>query len=212
MANFEGKFEGAEAEEIKKKINNEGWDENAALFIGKEEEVSNLVEKLETEGNTKDLATYLRLHKEILLSIDDVEMQNLINERQDIVEQIRPGLLVDLRGGENKMAFDLKYIDSLKNVASSNVELYRISDYKDEHEKSKKLLKDLSDLGFFGLVYYNNRWERVGSESNLSQEEMFEEHKDLDRGLYSEIYRMLKGKKQRLEKEITEKNQKEFNF
>lgn len=51
--------------EIKKQINEEGFEENAAVLIGKKEDMPQMKERLETEGRTETLAAYIRLHKEI---------------------------------------------------------------------------------------------------------------------------------------------------
>ncbi len=77
-------FEGVEPE-IKKEINEEGFDENAAVLIGKKEEMPQLLEKLEKEGRAENLATFIKMHKEIALPKEEISsgLKEKLNPRME---------------------------------------------------------------------------------------------------------------------------------
>ena len=123
--------------ELKRKINKEGFEGDAAVLVGKEEEMEILRERLESKGNTKDLATYIRLHKEIL--VPSQEFNN--DEKEWIEEYFNPGSYFII---QNKICF----LDSGGNLATVAINPDKIDDYKKIGWNSEIIKEDLKKLGF----------------------------------------------------------------
>src|SRR3989338_1320114 len=123
--------------ELKRKINKEGFEGDAAVLVGKEEEMEILRERLESKGNTKDLATYIRLHKEIL--VPSQEFNN--DEKEWIEEYFNPGSYFII---QNKICF----LDSGGNLATVAINPDKIDDYEKIGWNSEIIKEDLKKLGF----------------------------------------------------------------
>lgn len=61
---------------IKEQINREGFEGNCAVLIGTPGEMPTLREKLESNGYTNDLETYIRLNKRVVLPKEVIERGN----------------------------------------------------------------------------------------------------------------------------------------
>lgn len=110
-------------------INREGWEEGAALIVGKKEEAERLRSRLETEGQAVDLATYIRLHKQIIIPAE--EIQNLINFRgvkQTFGGEVKKGDFVVVKNLNNLTIF---FFDKNLNLANVFIGLRRDSDITD---------------------------------------------------------------------------------
>ena|SRR3989344_4690774 len=125
--------------ELKRKINKEGFEGDAAVLVGKEEEMENLRERLETGGNTKDLATFIRLHKEIL--VPSQEFNNDDDDKKWLDTHYNPGSYFII---QNKMCF----LDSGGNLAAVAINPDKIDDYKKIGWNSEIIKEDLKKLGF----------------------------------------------------------------
>lgn len=95
---------------IKDRINNEGWEDNAALIIGKKEELGGKLEKLEKEGQCSDVISYIRLNKHI-----------------EVPESDTPKNLSQLKGTGWFLHDTLFFIDSSGNIAKVNFDYNKIS-------------------------------------------------------------------------------------
>lgn len=130
---------------IKEEIHKEGFEEGAAVLIGKKEEMPELRKKLETEGKTKDLGTYIKLHKEIILPINAPIFETLPNLKQKM-ETIKGQ-------GAFWSSNVIKYIDKDGNYCRVEIDKNKIADLRDlpelKYEEEKKLMEEkLSELGF----------------------------------------------------------------
>ncbi len=104
--------------QIKKEINEEGFEENAAVLVGKKEEMPQMLERLEKEGMAENLATYIKMHKELALPNREIN-ESLLKE----MEQNR-GLCWLERDDF------LYYIDSDLNIARVKIDALKISSIK----------------------------------------------------------------------------------
>lgn len=124
---------------IKKEINEEGFEENAAVLIGKEEEMPRLREKLESEGKAADLGTYIKMHKEIKLPKEEIApalLDNVIKNK---------GLLwfvAEKGGGEEYFylpeSIVYNFIDKDGNIASFNLDPKMLAPTREIIEKGRK--------------------------------------------------------------------------
>jgi len=132
--------------EVKKRINEEGYDENAAVLIGKKEEMPNLEAKLENEGRTVDIETYIKMHKEILVQKDVMERTPYCSKYNIRDAKI---FTIALAGMIN-----LYFCDKDKNLAFVKINPSKIADLNDINENltdlkiKTKIEEDLTDLGF----------------------------------------------------------------
>lgn len=141
---------------IKKEINEEGFEGDAAVLIGKKEEMPNLEKILETEGRTTDLETYLRMHKEIIIPSETMseEIKNM-----NLAQPFRKGDYLITQ-------FYIYYMDSMNNLARVKIFPSKIGTLKDEKDgraMTKKTERALVELGFGG---------RLGGPQTAGVEEM----------------------------------------
>lgn len=201
-------------ENPKEEINKEGWEENAAVIIGSKEELPQLLERLErleNEGKTKDLSTYIRMHKEVLVSKKDPEIGDsvmrgaLLREKGLIWDYI---VVYHTGRVEKENAYYLggriNFIDSEGNLATIKVDSQKISDYKDwmwltsvqfddTALRFRQFLEEgLKKLGF-NVVSNPHDLANLGFERN-------------------DFEKRIKAKKERLEREAQEKKKEEFDF
>lgn len=103
-----------EFEIVKKEINSEGFEGDteggASVFVGSKEEVQKMEERAETEGKAVDVATYIKLHKEIALP-----KERMTRQVHDIIDKHEKGWgwlkIVD------KNRWDFAYVDKEGNLA-----------------------------------------------------------------------------------------------
>ena len=77
------KWENQVDPKVKKEINDEGFEGNAAVLIGKKEDMPNLENKLESEGKAVDLATYIKLNKIVAVSAEEMEKEALSSDSNE---------------------------------------------------------------------------------------------------------------------------------
>lgn len=148
--------------EVKKEINKEGFEGNAAVIIGKKEELPNLKEKLETEGRVENLATYIRLNKQIFLPIDSPEAKSLDVEKMKSAK------------GESYLSHGcLEYIDKDGNFCKVIIIQDAIAEIAKDNFSDIKA--KLQDLGFRFPANLSNTFLRadhsIGEyQSRLSRE------------------------------------------
>ena len=110
---------------VKKEINEQGFEGDAAVLIGKKAEMAQMEERLEQEGSSETLGTYVKMHKEIVLPIDWIRSSN---DKENILKNI--GLVfkiddeeiyyIDKDGNVAKVVIDPTKISSFKNIVSSS--------------------------------------------------------------------------------------------
>ena len=132
-------------EKIKKEVSEEGWEGSAALTIGgTEEERKVRRERLESEGNTKDLGTYIKMHKEIVLPKEEAT-----DKTKELLEKNKGRIVEDNIDGNS---FCIRYIDKDANVAQVFIQPEKIAEFKGfkigRLETNKKLDEGLKSLGF----------------------------------------------------------------
>ena len=109
-------------QDAKKEINKEGFEDNAAVIIGKKEEMAQKLETLEKEGYAEDLATYIRMHKEIAVPAKELnkkEIESIENKH------LRTGdgfLGLAYRDNHHDGEFVLHYLDKENNIAELKLE------------------------------------------------------------------------------------------
>ena len=212
-------------EDEKKAINEEGWEGNAAVLIGKEKELKVLRERLEKEGKAADLGTYIRMHKQVVLSSEDPEMEKL----KGVVENAR-GLVFEqyLTSPDGS---EIRYVDQNGNIARVNIDAGKIAAYQEilgseegrgqrwhdarySHELEERLESalrgDLKELGFSGEYVSLSESEMFGDRGNGTAEgkKLIELVKDLS----SRFRAAFDAKKKRLEKEARERRTREFDL
>jgi len=194
------KFGGVEPE-IEKEINKEGW----------ERETKELSEKLETEGKTEDLGTYIRLHKEIILPHSEVLDPEL---RKEIIEKkghfiLSPGVFKNYYGKEriNK----LHYIDKEGDITEIGIIVEDIMNLRKQLEsypkdktvdsRRKIIIGELDKLGFV---------------SDTSLEDEKKAMVQIINELWEKIFKVANEYKIKLEKEMAEsalkEKKEEFDF
>ena len=173
---------------IKKEINEEGWEktddrDEQALLVGKPEEMPQLLERLENEGRTENLGTYIKMHKEIVLPKEEMS--------QELRERIKSGL----RGLFFYTGNILTYIDKDGNIADVEIDSEKISSMRNSVRGIQEQVKDeLESLGFF----------QAGKSMSVTQMDSNE--------ILRKISQELGKYKRKIEKEIQERKKEEFDF
>ena len=147
--------------EVKKGLNEEGFesetpDSGAAILVGKKEEMPQMQEKLEKEGRAKDLASYIRLHKKIVMLANEIPQLP-----PEATSRIVPGFgsLTDML--IKHPYIELLYVDKEGNIAEVEIKPELIEDRtrKSDGEKiiyNEEMIQraihsigyDLRNLGF----------------------------------------------------------------
>ncbi len=162
------KFEKLEdLSKIKKEINKEGFEENAAVLIGKKEEMPELKEKLANKGVEQGVAEFIRNHKEIIVPQEEIKLE------EKLKKQLTPGLGF-LSGHQEEI---LTYIDKNENIARAELDLNKISEllslakkiYAGEPQEAVK--KALPTLGF-QITNYQELIESIEKEIERYQDEI----------------------------------------
>jgi len=167
---------------IKEEINKEGWENNAAVLVGKKEEMPQLLEKLEKEGRAANLGTYIKMHKEIALPKEEITPR--------LKEKIKSGL-VFYRGDV------LMYVDKDGNIANVEIRSEKISSLRRGMGIQEQVEKELKELGFF------KPGESRGGEGITVME-----GDEILNGIGEEIGNY----KKKIEEQIREKKGEEFDF
>lgn len=113
-------MENPELKQDIEKINKEGWEDNAAVRIGKKEDMPNMVKALETEGKAEDVATYIRLNKQIIVPAEDVKrlMGSYGFDKEDIgkFEYIQT---------DSALKMGIYFIDKDLNLAKVEIDIHK---------------------------------------------------------------------------------------
>ena len=196
----------------KKAINNEGFEGQAAILVGRKEEMPNLVERLEKEGRAADLETYIRMHKEIIVPSD--ERKSL---RGRMIHQYEKGMayLYTSEFHDPDGCQKVTFIDSNNNLAQVLVDTRKIESFRYEDLSNKDRVcyiigEELKKMGFNVLVagkYATVRdgiyKEKVGfgDGQEMSKGDIIADW-DNDMGVYQK----------KLEAQAKTKQNREFNF
>ncbi|MBU6501120.1 MAG: hypothetical protein KGJ89_04520 [Patescibacteria group bacterium] len=114
-------------EYVKKDINSEGFEDNAAVLIGKKEDMPQLEERLESEGRAENVASYIRMHKEIAVPANHLgpEVKSLPHGLYFFSKNLGEGatrmLYIDSDGNIARVDIYSSNIATLKQYASRNV-------------------------------------------------------------------------------------------
>jgi len=119
---------------IKKEINEEGFEENAAVLIGKKEEMPQLLERLENEGRAENLGTYIKMHKEIMLPKEEMS--------QELREKIKSGSVLFYEGSV------IRYVDKDGNIARVEIDEKKISSITGVRGIQEQVKDELEKFGF----------------------------------------------------------------
>ncbi len=190
----------SEIEKVKKEITEEGFEDGAAVLIGKKEKMPQLLEKLEKEGELMEslgayLKTYLELHKKIVLPADQISD----NELREWVSKNKSNFVGGLMPDKiHLQTYFLQYIGEDGDIVAANIVPEEIFNFQ----------KKGADLDFDVLV-------RKGL-YNLGFSTWTQKEKPEDRKLITEMWAKINDAKEnykkKLEQEITEKKKEEFNF
>ena len=185
---------------IKKEINEERFEGEAAVLIGKKEEMPELLEKLESEGKTGDLETYIKLHKEIILPSNEITDKELKGE----VLNNKGKFLFSRSYNEGEyFSYFLKYIDRDGNIADVNILAENIAELKGEMDRERSEHKGFENIQFQNMqTIVEKRVKGLGF--------MTSESEDYD--CWNQILKNIKKYKERLKKEGEERKEKEFNL
>ncbi len=172
--------------QIKKEINEEGFEENAAVLVGKKEEMPQMLERLEKEGMAENLATYIKMHKELALPNREIN-ESLLKE----MEQNR-GLCWLERDDF------LYYIDSDLNIARVKIDALKISSIKSVAIEGESI-----------------NWNKYRSQLNKEYDELkklgFKFVSFMDRFPIS-IQLCIRDYNKKIDKELEERTDQEFDF
>ena len=169
--------------EIKKEINKEGFEGDAAVLIRKEEEGRKPRERLYAEGKAENLETYIKMHKEIVLPIS----ARYSSEGTTVVsEQLEKNLLQNKGlvyfGGDG---LDIYYIDKDGNVAKVVIDPTKISSlneaFRDDIHWDGRKLDELIRQELKGLNM--NEVNQYESLPVLIEDSIIEYNRDIQRKL-----------------------------
>jgi hypothetical protein len=163
---------------IKKEINEEGWEGDAAVLIGTEEEMPLLRQRLESEGMTENLETYIKLNKRISLPINSSylagfhEGEKVKNELKSMIGQ---GCLSIFEGGNSV----LHYIDKEGNYCKVGIVTDKIAELKGREmteDMFRKLGFDISDKFSKNIPKLNAYAQEHNSREEYKEEERKKEN------------------------------------
>ncbi len=185
---------------LKEEINKKGEympDERggATILVGSKEEMEKARERLETEGKTADLGSYIRLHKELFLPSNELRS----GVRGKAMAMKGSYVITKMMTGPSPSCF-LEYVDKEGNITGVNILIENIAEVDKKIDKKKGageiyavLNEELKGLNFLGWP----TGKREGDDSSQLWDAIDEDHL---------VY------KQRLEKEAIEKKKEEFDF
>lgn len=154
--------------EVKEKLAEEGFEDNAAVIVGKKEEAERQREIIEKEGKAENLGTYIKMHKEIAIPHDILTVfkqdQTFVSGEYDYYySEFRPGgelYFVDSDLNLARVKIDFEKINELNKIITSLDKDFML-DNNTLIERSIDLLsKELKNLGFTEKVKYQ-KYNRV---------------------------------------------------
>lgn len=199
---------------IKKEINAEGYDDDGGyLIVGTPKERDLAKQRIESGGITKDLGTYIKLHKEIGLLFNEINDEELKQEILKSKQNFSVSCRERVRGlPEEPFLFHLKYIDKDGNLATVEIRLDKVADLKDLNiesyipEVTKRVEEELKKLGFI------DGWKKFKNPQELKTDS--EEHKAYLQYIlmWQKIDEVKKECQEKLEQEAKNRTIKEFDF
>jgi len=121
-----------ELRDIDSELKSEGFEDNAAVRIGKREQTPEeslaRAKDLENEGNTQDLATYLRLNKVVVVPFSFIAKneKNLHLDPRDLM----PGRYFGGVDTYMKNEFIIVYLDKDRNICRTHINSSKIADLR----------------------------------------------------------------------------------
>ncbi len=184
-------IENPELKQDIEEINKEGWEGNAAVKIGKKEDMPNMVKALETEGKAEDVETYIRLNKQIVIPAEDF---NRLNDELDKYHKVTPKI------------GDFYFMESALNVIliyffDKNLNLAKVEFGTHEENNKVSSMKDVAGFGYYG------DYQRKLS---LQMRELGFNQQTNEKG--SSIYDVLDMYQREIKNMVKEKTSKEFDF
>ncbi|MDP2946559.1 MAG: hypothetical protein Q8N88_00450 [Nanoarchaeota archaeon] len=195
---------------LKEEINKEGWEGDkeggAAVFVGTKEEMEKAREIMEKEGRTEDLASYIRLHKEIALPYNEIVDEEL--KKAMVANKGHyaswPGYYSS--GFKNEeVEHKLEYIDLEGNIARVNIKTNEIADIEKIVEQRRKVRT--FSLGYEVLQALIS--EKLSSLGFLLGAKLDE---NIDLWDSQKFRKAKEDYKKKLEQEVKEKKKHEFDF
>jgi hypothetical protein len=176
--------------EVKRQINNEGYEENAAVIIGNEDEIKNLRERLDMKGYMGSIENCIRSNKEIL--IPNAEMEKIFNkisekEGSDFTAMAK-GIFKELTPGtyflfQTPKYIRINYIDENNNFAEVILRPEHINSVPELVEKEGgeysrldylPIDNELNKLGFKKSNKYNDFIFRLIEQYKMTRQEEIE--------------------------------------
>lgn len=192
---------------IKKEINEEGFEENASVLIGKKEEMPELLEKLESEGRTADLGAYIKTHKEIKLPKEEIPSELLNN----IIENKRLLWFVDEKDGGEEYSYlpesiVYNFIDKDGNIGSFNLDPKKLTPTREIIEKAR--IENNRDREFYIKAEFYKFIDEQIKELGFDRGDRNAMHSNLIQEIQGQIY----GYKNRLETKSKQEKKEKFEF
>ena len=215
--------------QIKKEINEEGFeyggrdDEEAAVLIGKKEDMPQMLERLEKEGMAEDLGSYIKMHKEIALPNTEIteEIKEKVFEQKGLIWQRNLGNNKDFNAYNNT---EYKYIDKDGNIANVRIDPEKINDFKEEAgnvfiRESNKRKDGYYKNSFNGKVIdlinlkylINGELKKMGFNIIDDTKDYTEEYR-LNSELLQKINQAISDHQYKIKQSLENKEKEEFDF
>lgn len=139
--------------EVKKEIEQEGFEDNAAVVFGTKEEAERKREVIEKEGYAENLGTYIRMHKEIVVPAEE------LNPSTRTSAKVNMGLYTLRSSGS--LGWCVKFYDKSENIARVYLDFDKIGELKEIAKEGavSKLASGiearLKELGFKPAININ---------------------------------------------------------
>jgi hypothetical protein len=140
------------------RINNEGFEGDAAVLIGKKEDMKKLKEKLESEEKATDLPAYIKMHKEIILPKEGMEP----NTKNRVIVGAYDLNLAFQKGSCTN--FEIMFIDKDGNLARVKINPDSIGSLKDSESESffvGQTRREMQEAGFVETFGRWNEWDEA---------------------------------------------------
>ena len=177
----------AEYDALKQEINSAGFIKDpeggeGALFIGSREEIDKAREKAEAEGRAPDLASFIRINKQVKATQEDiVTMDAWRLKKYGPTANPIAGKFADIPKGEASYENNgvLFFKDSAGNLAKVNVKTSNIAEFKglSDRDAEERIISELNRLGFKHNPISRSLFSQLSSWSDIMKHEQAQEVK-----------------------------------
>ena len=115
-------LENPEIRQEAEKLNQEGWEDNAAIRVGKKEVMPQMVQQLETEGKTENLETYIKMNKKIVVprgELNDITFPGGSAAKEEWLKQEKGSYA--LMAGNTYQSCTIFFLDKELNLAKVSI-------------------------------------------------------------------------------------------